>query len=114
LQKAYSQNTILPNGELIAWKKLQNSLVAKLLIPINAKRVNAIGSRKCRFEFAKVLDIRDKKGHSRKKGLGKYDKNMVYEIGKTIYPDSFDPSPLIECSHGIHGFITRLEAKEYE
>jgi hypothetical protein len=31
-----------------------------------------------------------------------------------IYPDSFDDSPLIECSHGIHGFITRLEAKEYE
>jgi hypothetical protein len=114
LLKAYSQNTILPEGDLIVWKKLQKQLIAKLLIPSNAKRVNAIGSRKCRFEFAKVLDIRDDKGHSSKTGIGKYDKKMIYTIGEMIYPDSFDDSPLIECSHGIHGFITRLEAKEYE
>jgi hypothetical protein len=114
LLKAYSQNTILPEGDLIIWKKLQKQLIAKLLIPANAKRVNAIGSRKCRFEFAKVLDIRNEKGHSSKTGIGKYDKSMVYTIGEMIYPDSFDDSPLIECSHGIHGFITMLEAKEYE
>ena len=34
-------------------------------------------------------------------------------LGEMVYPDEFDPSPLIECSHGIHAFITREEAKSY-
>jgi uncharacterized protein YjbI with pentapeptide repeats len=113
LIKVYSQNTILPEGELIVWKKIQNNCIAKLLIPKEAKRVNAIGSRKCRFEFAKVIDIRDDKGHSKKSEAGYYNKNLIYTIGELVYPDSFDPSPLVECSNGIHAFITREEAKSY-
>jgi len=38
--------TIVPEGDLIVWKKLRNNLLAKLLIPVKAKRVNAIGYRK--------------------------------------------------------------------
>ena len=113
LQKIYSQNTILPEGELIVWKKLQNDCITKLLIPKEAKRVNAIGSRKCRFEFAKVIEIKDSKSRKVKKGIGQYNSNTIYKVGEFVYPDSFDFSPLIECSNGIHAFITIEEAKNY-
>jgi len=37
-----------------------------------------------------------------------------YKEGETIRPDSYDGNPLIECSHGIHFFITRQEAEDYQ
>ena len=112
LQKIYAISTILPEGNLIVWKKLKYNVIAKLQIPEKAKRVNAIGSRKCRFEYAKILAIYDgkKKVNS---GIGIYDNSYIYRIGKIIKPDKFDPSPLIECSNGIHAFITRQEAEDY-
>ena len=112
LKRIQNFNTIVPEGELIVWKKLQNNLIAKLLIPVRAKRVNCIGSRKCRFEFAKVIAIYDGKKKVNE-GVGIYDSNFVYKVGKIIKPDKFDPSPLIECSNGIHAFITRQEAEDY-
>jgi hypothetical protein len=112
LQKIYNQNTILPDGELIVWKKLQNNLIAKLLIPVRAKRTHCIGSRKCRFEYAKVIAIYDGKKQV-SEGIGLHDNNFIYRKGEIIKPDKFDPSPLIECSNGIHAFITRQEAEDY-
>ena len=112
LEKIVSRTTILPEGELIAWKKLQNNLIAKLLIPVKAKRVNAIGSRKCRFEYAQVTAIYDGKKEV-KEGRGTYGPELIYKIGETVMPDKFDPDPCVECSNGIHAFITRLEAEEY-
>jgi len=113
LQGVYNQYIILPEGELIIWKKLKDSLIAKLQIPAKAKRVNAIGSRKCRFEYAKVIAIYNGKKRV-KEGVGLYKENIIYREGEIIRPDSFDNSPLIECSHGIHGFITRQEAVEFQ
>jgi len=112
LKRIQNFNTIVPEGELIVWKKLQNNLIAKLLIPVKAKRVNCIGSRKCRFEFVKVIAIYDSKKKVNE-GVGIYDSNFVYKVGKIIKPNKFDPSPLIECSNGIHAFITRQEAEDY-
>ena len=112
LKRMQQLNSILPDGELIVWKQLQSNLIAKLLIPKNAKRVNAIGSRKCRFEFAEVIAIYNGKKKA-SIGYGYYDLGFIYEVGQTVKPDKFDPSPLIECSNGIHAFITRLEAEEY-
>lgn len=37
-----------------------------------------------------------------------------YRKGRTIKPDSWDEEFKNECSHGIHFFITRLEAERYE
>jgi uncharacterized protein YjbI with pentapeptide repeats len=114
LNGAYSQNCIVPEGELIVYKKLQNNSIAKLLIPIEAKRVNGIGSRKCRFEYAKVLEVKNSKNRKVKTGNGIYQKDLIYKVNEIVYPDSFDPSPLIECSHGIHAFITKTEAENYD
>ena len=112
LKKIVSVTTIIPEGDLIVWKKLQSNLIVQLLIPSKAKRVNAIGSRKCRFEFVKTLAIFDGKKKV-KEGIGKHDGKTIYKVGELTYPDEFDPSPLIECSHGIHAFITKQEAIDY-
>ena len=112
LKKLSALYTIVPEGELIVWKKLRNNLLAKLLIPVKAKRVNAIGYRKCRFEFAKVVAIYDGKKKV-KEGISKQYENFIYKVGETVIPDSFDPSPLIECSHGISAFISKQEAIDY-
>ena len=112
LKKVYNATTILPEGELIVWKKLKSDLLAKLLIPVKAKRVNTIGYRKCRFEFAKVLEIYN--GTKKvKEGFSRRNSHFKYTVGEMIYPDSFDPNPLVECSNGINAFITKQEAKDY-
>jgi hypothetical protein len=112
LQKLASYHSLLPEGEITVWKRLRNGLICQLLIPKEAKRVNAIGSRKCRFEYAKVVVIYDGKKKV-KIGYGQHDSSFTYRVGEIVTPDSFDDSPLIECSNGIHAFITRIEAEEY-
>jgi hypothetical protein len=112
IKNLVAQTTVLPEGELIVWKKLLGGLLAKLLIPVKAKRVNAIGYRKCRFEYAEVLAIYDGKKKV-KTGISQQQHDFIYEVGKRVTPDSFDPSPLVECSNGINAFITKQEAIDY-
>jgi len=103
LLKLISIRTILPDGDLIAWKKLQGGVICKLRIPSDAKRIGGLVGRKCRAEFADVLE-----------GSGKSKRNRLeYKAGERIKPDSFDPNPLVECPNGIHFFITKQEAKDY-
>ena len=103
--KGLAQFRILPAGEIIGWKKLGGGKIAQLRIPADAERVNAYGSRKCRASYALVISG---------EGPGIYDENTKYVPGETIRPDRFDPDPRVECSHGIHFFITKEEAEEYQ
>ncbi len=105
LQSIYAIRTIVPDGDLIGWKKLADGSICKLSIPVNAKRVGGLVGRKCRCEFAVVLE-----GNGQSRRL----KNFAYTPGMTVSPDSYDPNPLIECSHGIQFFITRKEAEDYK
>ena len=106
--KVYQRITHIPDGEIIGWKKVKERIV-KLLIPSDAKRCHAIGSRKCRAEFAKVLEISD--------GLTELLNNewveCLYKVGEIVTLDSYDPDITVECSHGINFFISRIEAEEY-
>jgi hypothetical protein len=102
--KGLEQQLILPAGVLIGYKKLADGGIATLRIPAQAKRVNTYGSRKCRAEYATVVSGR---------GVDKHSGTVKYTKGKTVRPDSFDPDPRVECSHGIHFFITEQEAKDY-
>jgi uncharacterized protein YjbI with pentapeptide repeats len=101
--KGLEQQCILPAGAIEGYKKLADGTIVVLHIPADAKRINAYGSRKCRAEFALVVS-----------GKGKASRDgMPYAPG-WIYPDQFDPDPRVECSNGIHFFITRQEAEDYE
>jgi len=68
---------------------------------------------KVRAEFAIVVDIRDKNRNQIDSVRGDYSPETIYEIGKIMKPDSYDPDPRVECSHGINFFMTREEAENY-
>ena len=99
---------ILPDGDLIGWKKCRNGALVKLLIPAKAKRSHAFG-RKCRAEFAKVLEV-----IGAKVGISAHESTFEYHVGKTIKPKGpFCENWQQECASGINFFITRIEAEAY-
>lgn len=90
-------------GELIVWKKASEGLV-KLRIPPNARRTASLVGRKCRAEFAEVLQ-----------GSGKslYDPSVCYKVGETVRAHDYSDDIRVECAPGIHFFMTREEAEAY-
>lgn len=98
---------ILPEGDLIGWKKCKDRVIVKVLIPAKAKRSHAFG-RKCRAEYVKVLEVIDTK-----EGISTHDGKTRYAKGKIVKCDKWDDDFTNECSGGIHFFITRLEAENY-
>ena len=95
-------------GSFIGWKKCQDGVLVKLLIPEDAQRSSAT-TRKCRASKALVLDVI---GASR--GISSHIPGFVYEKGKLVEPiASFNPNRWEECASGIHFFITREEAETY-
>lgn len=101
------------DGEFIGWKKVEGKLI-KLLIPEDAKRSSAT-TNKCRCDKAKVLSITDVDGKNPISRLAHfaYGHETIYEVGKTVYPDSFDEDRWNECSNGIHFFINKQDAINY-
>ena len=101
-------------GDFIAWKKV-GEVIVKLRIPAEAKRSSAT-TRKCRCEFAEVLELQNLDGTPYKHD-GVVNDNYVetiYKVGEIVRPDSWDDDRWNECSHGIHFFITRYEAVRYQ
>lgn len=109
-----AQPEIVPSdGAFVGWKQLADGAIAKLLIPASAKRSSA-GGRKCRCSSARVLAIYDAHGKKIEKGFSLGDPNFEYRTGESVHPDAFDENRWNECSHGIHFFITRKEAEDYD
>ena len=102
-----AQTRILPDGDLIGWKKCKAGVIVKLRIPEAAKRSHAFG-RKCRAEFADVLEV-----IGAEVGISSHDGKTEYRAGSRIVPDSFDENWTEECSHGVHFFISKIEAENY-
>ena len=94
-------------GAFIAFKALRGGKIARLLIPEDAQRTSSLVGRKCRASKVVVLSLSD--GEI---GYGMHD-STVYRVGAIVEPDSYDPDVRIECTHGIHFFITEREAREY-
>ena len=102
-----ARTRILPEGEIIGWKKCQGGVIAKLLIPSAAKRSHAFG-RKCRAEYVDCLEI-----FGADKGISLHDGTTEYEAGKRITPDGFDSDWQVECGRGIHFYLSRIEAENH-
>jgi hypothetical protein len=105
---AIAMTRILPEGDLIGWKKCEDGVIVKLRIPDAAKRSHAFG-RKCRAEYVDVLeviggDVGVTSAHGPK---------TQYKAGERVHPNSFNEDWTSECSNGIHFFITRAEAEAY-
>lgn len=94
-------------GSFIAFKKCGGKIV-KLLIPEDAKRSSAT-TYKCRASKAICLEIEG--------GLTEIssdrDSEFIYRVGETVEVSDFDENRWNECSTGIHFFISREMAKQY-
>ena len=93
-------------GPLIVWKKLEYGL-CKLRIPSHAARTASLVGRKCRAAYADVL------WSEHKKDMSKWNFTFDYVEGERIFPDKYDPDIRVECTHGIHFFLTKEEALNY-
>ena len=105
---AVAMTRILPEGDIIGWKKCRDNVIVKLLIPAKAKRSHAFG-RKCRAEYAEVLQV-----YKAKEAISTYDENIIYRKGETVKPTKpFDEDFTNECGSGIHFYITKEEAQNH-
>lgn len=104
---AIAKTRILPEGELIGWKKCRNGVIVKLRIPEAAKRSHAFG-RKCRAEYADCLEV-----FGAAVGISLHDGKTEYRAGSRIIPSAFDERWEEECGTGIHFYITRAEAEDH-
>ena len=108
---AYGLTLIATSEIKTGWKKLLGDLICKLEIPPEAKRSNATG-RKCRCEFAKVIEIWD--GDKQVDiGYSRWDTEFEYKVGEIVRSNQWDDDRWNECSGGIHFFLTRVEAENY-
>lgn len=101
-------------GSFTAYKKVY-SVIVELRVPANAKRSSAT-SNKCRCSKAKVISFTTLDGKPIDvTRITNYTarQQTIYEIGKVVKPDSFDPCRWNECSNGIHFFINRQDAVTY-
>ena len=106
---------LVTKGTMKVYKKASGKVV-ELIIPSQAKRTSSLIGRKCRCEYAYVKRILTVDGEPHitcTSVAGNYDSSTVYEIGKKVVPDEYDDDIRVECSHGIHFFITFEEAATY-
>ena len=101
-------------GSFIGWKKASGHIV-KLRIPEDARRSSATG-HKCRCDKAYVMEIQNMDGTRATEDTvrSNHDKNFVYTVGATVEVPDFDDNRWSECAPGIHFFIDRRAAVEYQ
>jgi len=101
-------------GAFIGYKKA-SGYILKLEILQDARRTSSV-SRKCRCDKAKVLEIQNLYGGiaNVKEVESNYDENFVYRLGEIVEEPNFCEDRWNECAEGIHFFINRQEAVEYE
>ena len=107
MELAIARTRILPEGDLIGWKRCKSGVIVKLRIPEDARRSHAFG-RKCRAEFVDVLEV-----IGAEVGISIHDGKTEYRVGQRVTCNEWCDDWQQECAGGIHFFITRLEAENY-
>ena len=100
-------------GSFIGYKKACSHIVKLEILP-DAKRSSAT-THKCRCNAAKVISITtlDGKDDGTRAVSSDYNSRFEYRVGEIARVDNFDENRWNECSTGIHFFITRDEAVNY-
>jgi Family of unknown function (DUF5758)/Pentapeptide repeats (8 copies) len=97
---------ILPEeGSFIGWKKTTKGVI-KLLIMEDSIRVSTLIGRKCR---ASKIQVIDGPGCG---GTGPVQRGITYNKGAIIETE-IDTDIRVECTKGIHFFLTREEAEKF-
>lgn len=121
-------------GSFIGWKKClvrsknidadeqysSYEVILKLQIEEDAKRSNAFG-RKCRCSKARVIGVYNlltgqpkQIDYERFVICSCFDNNFIYKPNEIVEVPDFDENRWIECASGIHFFMTKNEAIEYD
>ena len=105
-------------GSFIGYKKAVSGKIVKIIklqICEDAKRSSAT-TKKCRCSKALVLAIENIDGSD--SGLQEisstFDPFFIYRIGEIAEVSDFDDNRWNECAHGIHFFMDRQDAVEYD
>lgn len=98
------ERTIVAEGDIVGYYRLENGEIARLKIPSTAKRVGGVISRLCRSDIVEVLA-----GHGRCQYLS-FDNQ--YRQGFTVYHHSFEEDPFV-YGEGIPFFLTYHEALNF-
>jgi hypothetical protein len=105
----------IPDGDLTVWGKKNGNLV-RLLVPAAARRTACLVSRKCRAEYVVTQWIEgglNSVEHVSPSVLIEGTITTIYTVGEETYPDMYDDDTRVDCSHGIHFFLTEQEAREW-
>ena len=102
-------------GAFIGWKCCTEWRVVQLLIPADARRVSATLPT-CRCDKAKVLSIKNiDETVEYEWAQSTVDPDFYYERGKWIEPaNGFEPDRWKDSSPGIHFFMERQQAVDYQ
>lgn len=102
-------------GSFIGYKKAVAGKIVKLQICEDAKRSSAT-TKKCRCSKALVLAIENiDESDSGLQGIASiYDPSFIYRVGEIAEVFDFDDNRWDECAPGIHFFMDRQDAVEYE
>ena len=113
LRGAYLVGAYLPHFQIVpetgsfdAYKKTTTGVI-KIQIPSKARRTSSLVGRKCRAEYVKVVSGDGCGGSSPTHG------DLVYNKGDIVRADSYDDDIRVECTNGIHFYMTKQEAEEH-
>ena len=99
-------------GQFRAFKKVQGNVVLELLIPRSAQRTSTLVGRKCRASKVKVVGVAS--GATTETVFrSHHDEAFTYTVGKWASVPDYDGDIRVECTRGIHFFLTLDEAKNY-
>jgi len=95
------------------FKKVVGGVILELLIPGSAQRTSSLIGRKCRANEALVVGV--VRGAANNTGIYEslYRMDFTYEVGKMASEPAFNPDIRVECTTGIHFFMTKEEAISY-
>ena len=98
----------------LGWKKSKEGRIIKLLIPADAARSSA-ASRKCRCSKAQVISITSLTGKEKYiEAYSHWNTQFGYFVGEWVKVEDFDSNRWNECATGIHFFVQRQEAVDYD
>ncbi len=107
-EKEQCRKGIVLTEPMIGYKKSGEGKIITLEMPIGAK-VFSINNSKRRTNKAKVIDMQGETEFS-----SMHDNSFKYHVGDEIEIKDFDERYNVECSTGIHFFLTREEAEIFK
>ena len=99
-------------GGFFAYKKLSGNVIIKVYIPDDAQRTSSLVGRKCRASKVRVHEV--VKGEIDFPIKSTHYGEAVYYPGAMVKADKWDGDIRVECTHGIHFFMTLKEAEEWQ